>query len=203
MNKFKLSVCAAIVGGLTVWAGLPAIGEDAAKPAAGGMDAKMAEMMNAEKPGPQHAQLAKYVGEFTADVQMWMDPKQPAQKATGKERNEMFGGRHLLGAYEGDMMGQPFQGRSCMGYDNNKKKWSSAWIDDMSTGVMFAEGDADASGKTVTFKSDMLCHMTGKVQPFRQVATFVDDDTYKYEMHTAGLDGKEFKTMEITYKRVK
>ena len=165
----------------------------------------MAEMQRVGTPGPQHAMLAKYAGDFTAECTMWMDPAQPPTKSTGKLHQEMaLGGRYLMGNFDGDMMGQPFKGMTCTGYDVGKKKWFNGWIDDMSTGLMFAEGDADASGKTVTLiAGEMYCPQTKGMIKGREVNKFIDDDTMVMEMYTPGPDGKEMKSMEITYKRVK
>ena len=115
----------------------------------------------------------------------------------------VLGGRYLMGNYEGDFMGSPFHGMSCTGYDNGKKKYSSGWIDDMSTGMMVAEGEADASGKKVELTGECYCPQTKGMMTMRQILTFVDDNTMKMEMHGPGPDGKEMKMMEITYTRVK
>jgi len=189
--------------------GVRAFAED--KPAAGDASAMkgmtpemMAEMAALSKPGPQHAQLAKYVGDFKADVQMWMDPSQPPMKSEGKLHNEMaLGGKFLMGTYEGTFMDQPFHGMSCSGYDNGKKKWTNGWVDDMSTGTMYAEGDADESGKTITLTAEMYCPQTKGLMKVREITKFVDDDHMTYEMHMPGPDGKEMKCMEINYTRVK
>jgi len=174
------------------------------KSAAPSQDEMMKQMMEIGTPGPEQAQLAKYVGEFTAEVSMWMDPSQPPSKSTGKLKNEMvLGGRYLMGNYEGEFMGKPFHGMSCTGYDKGKKKYFSGWIDDMSTGCMMTEGEADASGKKLTLSGECYCPQTNGMMTMRQVMTMVDDDHMKFEMYGPGPDGKEMKHMEIVYTRVK
>ena len=42
--------------------------------------------------------------------------------------------------------------------------------------------------------------MAGKATPFREVMTFYSDDSYKLEMYNE-MDGKEYKSMEITFTR--
>ena len=164
----------------------------------------MMKMMELAKPGPQHAQLAKYVGEFNAEVSMWMDPSQPPAKSTGKLKNEMaLGGRFLMGNYEGNFMGNPFHGMSCTGYDNGEKKYFSAWIDDMSTGCMMTKGTADESGKVLTLTGEAYCAPANGMMKMTQIMTMVDDDHMKFEMRGPGPDGKEMKMMEISYTRVK
>ena len=43
--------------------------------------------------------------------------------------------------------------------------------------------------------------MLGKHVPTRTEETMPNDDTIVFEMYKPGPDGKEFKTMVITYKR--
>lgn len=207
MRKRNAFLCAVLAGLVGTWVSMNVVADDAktpaAKPSAEEMQAMM-EKMGA--PAAEHAKLAKYAGNFTADVQMWMDPAAPPTQSTGKATNEMIlGGRHLKQTFEGDMMGKPFHGIGFSGYDTLKKQWYSTWMDDMSTGFMFMESgvDTDAAGKTIKLSGEMMCPMTGKVEKFRDVTTFIDDDTYKFEMWGPGMDGKEHKSMEIVYKRVK
>jgi hypothetical protein len=166
--------------------------------------AMMAEMMRLSTPGPQHAALAKYAGDFIAEVTMWMEPGAPPQKSTGKQKNEMaLGGRYLLGTFDGEFMGKPFRGMSCTGYDNGKQKWCSAWIDEMSTGLMASEGPGDDAGKNVALSCQMYCPQTKGLITVREVMKLVDADTMTIEMYGPGPDGREFKTMEIKYTRAK
>ena len=42
---------------------------------------------------------------------------------------------------------------------------------------------------------------TNKAMPTKSVARYLDDNTRVFAMYTPGPDGKEWKMMEITYKR--
>ena len=166
--------------------------------------AMMAEMARIATPGPQQAALAKYAGDFNADVQMWMAPGAPPMKSTGKQKNEMaLGGRYLIGNFDGEFMGKPFHGMSCTGYDVGKQKWFTAWIDDMSTGMMAAEGTGDDAGKNITVTCQSYCPQTKGMMNVRQVMHLVDENTMTTEMYMPGPDGKEMKGMEIKYTRAK
>jgi len=185
--------------------------EEKASPSAGAATGgapsadQMAEWMKMNAPGEQHAALKKMVGTFTADCTMKMTADAPEMKSKGKLTNGMvLNGRYLHGEYDGDFMGQPFKGMSLNGYDSLKKKHFSAWIDDMSTGLMTMEGSADSSGKTITYTGECPCpEEGGKMKAFKQVVTITDDDHYKMEMFTPDKDGKEFRSMNIEYARVK
>ena len=177
-----------------------------AKSAGGpGEAAAMAAMMKAGTPGEQHKMLAKMAGTFDAVVSFKMSPDGSELTSKGRETSEMlFDGRYLKSEFSADMMGMPFKGTGLTGYDNTKKKFVVVWLDSMSTGMMVAEGDADAAGKVITFGGEYACPVeTGTMRKFRQVWTIKDNDHHEFEMFSPGPDGKEFRGMHIKYTRVK
>ena len=164
----------------------------------------MAEMMKLAAPGPYHEKLKAFVGKWTADVTTTMMPGGPEEKSTGMMTNEMIlGDRYLKQNYEGTMMKMPFRGGGIVGYDNVKKKYTSLWVDEMSTQMMIAEGTMDESAKTITMSSTFDCPMDNAKHTMRQVITMVDDDHHTYEMFDTGPDGKETKALTIKYTRAK
>jgi hypothetical protein len=182
--------------------------DSVAKPAAsaGGMDVKMMEeMMKAGAPGPQHEQLKKLTGTFSAKCTMKMAPDAPDMSSKGELKSEMIlGGRIQSSTYAGDMMGQPFKGLCFVGFDNTKQKWFTIWMDDMSTMAMYTEGTGSADHKTVTYTGEMPCPANGgKMTPFRQVVTIKSDDSYTVEMFSKDDKGKEFRGMLLEYTRVR
>jgi len=165
------------------------------------MEAYLAMM----RPGKEHAALKRMVGEFDVDVEMVMQPGAPPTRSKGKEKAALImGGRYLHGDYTGDMMGTPFHGAGLTGYDTYKKKYFSAWIDDMSTGIIMGEGTASADGKVITMKGEFDDPMAGARMKYRWVTTFVSDDQYTFDWFQSDKDGKnEFRMMHNTYSRVK
>jgi hypothetical protein len=171
-----------------------------AEPSAADFDA----FMKFSQPGKEHALLKQMAGTFDADVETSMAPGAPVIKSKATQKGEMLlGGRYLRGVFSGDMMGMPFQGFGITGYDNQKKKYFSTWIDSMSTGMMVAEGSADASGKVLTFTGTYDDPMLGRKVNYRHVTTIVSPDKFTFEMFMAGEDGKEHRSMFTTYTRVK
>ena len=101
-------------------------------------------------------------------------------------------------------MGAAFHGASLMGYDNAKKKYFSAWVDDMSTGIMLGEGTASADGKVITMTGEYDDPMTRSKRRYRWVTTFDGADKYAFDWFDADKDGKnEFRMMRNVYSRVK
>jgi hypothetical protein len=102
------------------------------------LDPKMEEMMKKAEaaciPGPAHKALEPLVGDWNAEVKMWMAPEAPPSITKGKAKSTWtLKDRFLQQEFSGEFMGKPFRGISFTGYDNIREKYRSVWIDDMST----------------------------------------------------------------------
>ena len=175
----------------------------AAQPAAAApsMEAAMAAMEAAGKPGPQHEHLAKMAGDWTYDITLWM-PGAPPTQSNGTMHAEMvMGGRYLNETWKGDMMGMPFEGHASEGYDNVAKQWFGTWMDNMSTGMMTSTGTCNEAMDSCTFTGESWDPMSGQKATSRSVITWTGADSFKNEAWAPGPDGKEMKVMEIVAKR--
>jgi hypothetical protein len=153
-------------------------------------------------PGDVHKMLAKSDGKWTTETTMWMDPGQPPTTSKGYCINKMvLGGRYQETEFKGDMMGQPFEGRSTLAYDNAKQTFINTWIDNMGTGMMVIEGKWDDAKKCINFSGKVVDPMTGKDMPIREVFTIKDDNHQMMEMWMSGPDGSEMKSMEVKFTR--
>ena len=174
------------------------------KTAAPAVDPMMEAWMKASTPGDAHKLMAKHVGEWDAEVKLWMDPAGEPMVSKGKGTNTLiFGGRFLESRFKGDFQGEPFEGIGYMGYDNVQQKFVNFWIDSSSTWFMLSSGTADKEGKTWRSSGQVSDPMTGKMKPYREEAVFENADRIVSRAFDKGPDGKEFKSMEITYTRAK
>ena len=110
----------------------------------------------------------------------------------------LFDGRYLYQEFHGDMMGTPFTGIGLTGFDNQKQRYVSTWIDSMSTGIFFFEGTGDPEERTIT----QVCRYEDPVKgpmKLRSVTRIVDDLTHVFEMYGTDKSDIEHKMMEITY----
>jgi Protein of unknown function (DUF1579) len=188
-----------------------AIAED--KPSGGQpTEAQMAAMMmEAGKPGENHKLLAGFVGTWKYHTKYWMnpDPKAPPMESDGKAVvKSIMGGRYIESNHTGKMqmqgpeghkMDMEFKGMEIDGFDNSLKKFVGSWIDNMGTGIMHSEGTYDPATSTLTYHSE-YSPMPGTITKVRQTIKIVDKDHHAFEFFE-DHDGKEMKTMEITYIR--
>ena len=153
-------------------------------------------------PGDVHRMLAKSDGLWNVETTMWMDAGSEPMKSKGTCTNTMLmGGRYQQSDFKSEMMGQPFEGRSLLGYDNAKHSFISTWIDNMGTGVMVIEGKWDEATKSIHYTGTMTDPISGKDMPIRETFTIKDDNHHMMEMWVQGPDGKEMKSMEILFTR--
>jgi len=132
-----------------------------------------------------------------------MDAGAKPETSKGTQSNKMImNGRFLQTEFKGTAMGKPFTGMGILGYDNVKGEYQSIWLDSMGTAMMVSNGSYDAATRTITETGKGSCPMTGeKDKTYRGEWKFIDKKNYTYTLFTNGADGKEFKNMEITFKK--
>jgi hypothetical protein len=167
-------------------------------------EAEMKAWMEYMTPGDMHKLLAQSEGEWITEGKMWMDPKGDPAISIGECTYKMvLGGRYQESLFRGDFMGQQFEGRGVMAYDNFKKQFENTWIDNMGTGMMKSTGKFDPATKTFTMTGTQVDPITGKECAIRETLQMVDNDTHVMTMYNAVGGAPEFKTMEMTFKRKK
>jgi hypothetical protein len=170
--------------------------------------ATMAKMMQAWQdfatPGDMHKWLEKTNGTWVCDsLKQWMDGPNPTYSTATNTQSSALGGRYVIGKFSGSAMGMPMEGMSTMGYDNAKKMFVSTWMDNMGTGIVHMSGTYDEATKTLNLKGHQTDPMTGKDSDMREEMKTIDDNSYWMAIYGAGMDGKEQKFMEGTFKRKK
>lgn len=155
----------------------------------------------AAMPGEPHKLFAGLAGSWTTTAKEWMEPGKPPTESTGTaEMKMLLDGRFLYQEYTGQMMGQPFSGVGIDAYDNMTKRYTTAWMDSMGTGIFIMEGTASADGKTITLKGSHPEPGGGKMT-HRAVWKIVDNNNQTFDMYGTHHGGKEMKVMEIIYTR--
>lgn len=148
-------------------------------------------------PGPEHERLKKMEGTWNAKVKTGNE--ESAAVVTYKME---CGGLWLVGDFRGEFGGQRFQGRGMDGYDPEKKKYVSVWVDSMSFCPMLMEGSYDTAKKSLTMTGEAP-GPDGKMAKHKMVTLMSDDDHHTFNMYIVAPDGQETKFMTIEYTRKK
>ncbi len=201
-QKFFIAVAlgATLIFAGKVWAeDMPAAAEMSAEEKAK-QDEMMAKWMEYATPNENHKALEQLVGNWDTSMKAWMPGKETAEESTGTSSVQwILGGRFIQQTFTGTHMGQPFEGIGITGYDNQKKKYQSTWIDNMGTGMMTATLNYDVATKTFAEEGSFSCPMKGGDLNYRAAIKIIDETHYSYEMFTTDEEGKESKMMEIQY----
>lgn len=195
----------AVVAVVAFVGGGSAVAQDAGTPAGIG-DMDMAEMManyaEMQKPGEHHADMAYFEGIWDCTVTFSMGPGQPEMTSRGVATYAWkFDGRWMEQSYQGEMMGQPFQGFGLMGYDNYRKQYLGTWIDDLSTSMLVSAGSTMPGSNQIVMFGKMDEPMTGEIgKTIKTVTTRHGDDRFVFEMQEVQY-GDPFTVMSIEYRR--
>ena len=164
------------------------------------MQAMMEKFEKQGTPGEPHKRLASMEGSWNTKTKSWMEPNKPPMETAGTcEQKMILGGRFLKQKCSGDMMGKTFEGVGLTGYDNQTKKYTSTWMDSMSTTLHVMEGTS-GDDNTITQEGQYTCPIRGEMK-LRYVTKVVDQNTNIFEMYGTDKSGQEMKMMEITYTR--
>ena len=160
----------------------------------------------AQAPGPQLSDeqklLQKDVGTWDATIKIWPVPNAQPIESKAVEKNELLpGGMWLVSRFDGDLGGVKFSGLGTVGYDPIEKKYVGTWIDSMTPHLTIVKSEYDKATKTMSGTGTGRDGATGKEMTSKHVSRYVDDNTRVFEMFAPDPDGKEFKLMEVTYKR--
>ena len=165
------------------------------------MQAMMEMYQKLATPGEPHKLFASLAGSWTTHMKEWMEPGKPPMESTGTaELKMLLNGRFLYQEFTGQMMGKPFSGIGIDAYDNIRKKYVTAWMDTMATGIFLMEGTASSDGRTINLTGQ---HKTpgGGHMSHRAVWKLVDANTQTFDMYGTHPGDTERKMFEITYKR--
>jgi hypothetical protein len=152
--------------------------------------------------GPQHERFKRFVGEWDAEAKNFeKSPDQP-QVTPGHARMELLlGGRFLRQTFTGEFDGKKFEGQGLSGFNNSSRQYEGVWMDNFGTGIMRTTGTYAQDTKTLTETGESVCPL-GPMK-VKLVTKEVNDDKFVFTMFMQQPDGKEQKSMEITYTRRK
>ncbi len=152
---------------------------------------------------PHHENMKQMVGAWDTVLQFSFFPGAPPMNSKGTATVTLGpGGLWAIGDFKADMGGMPFTGHSIDGFDPTKNKHTSVWVDNMSPALGLGEGTCENGCRKQAGWINGV-GMDGKPAKFRYTAEAKDDDHVTFEMFTTGPDGKEFKTLTMTYIRRK
>jgi hypothetical protein len=149
------------------------------------------------KLSPQHQNLKALAGAWDADVKIPADAGGEPMTMKGTMTGTLIcDGMWLVEEFKSDS----FQGHGLTGYDAQKKKYVSVWVDSESPSLQLGEGTSSADGKTLTLLVESS-DSSGKVVKTREVTEIKGDGNRAFTVYETGADGKEKVALSIAYTR--
>lgn len=146
--------------------------------------------MHAVEPGKEHKWLATLAGEYSAKVGGMMGESD----GTNSIEN-VLGGFWNVTRFESKMMGEPFEGLEILGFDPEKGKFVSVWVDSTTPKIAALEGTYDADTKTLTMRGPSI-GMDGGAAEMMNTTVF-SDRGMAFTMH---IEGAPLMTIDYTRK---
>jgi hypothetical protein len=170
-------------------------------------------MKELTRPGDNHKLLGGIVGRWDFTGRHFSDdPKEKPFEFKGiVERKSLWEGRYFVSETTGEGKLQmpwsdgreiTYKDMSVEGYDNAKKKFVRAIIDNhFDTGILMFEGDYDSATKSITYNAEIETAPGQKIKT-RIRLKILDSDHYIEEFYE-NHGKQEVKVTELTYTRAK
>ena len=139
--------------------------------------------MTMPSPTEHHAQLQKSVGHWEGTITMTM-PGMGEMVSPASEDVRSGGPFWTISDFKSDMGGMPYSGHGCHGFDPEKGKYVSTWIDNMTSYLNVMEGSLDEESGMIVMEWNAP-DMTGAMAPHRSEQK-MSDDAYTMTFYTSG-----------------
>lgn len=165
---------------------------------------RMQAMTEAGTPGEHHEHLNLLLGTWEGVYKFRMGADEPFLEMPGTaSRKWVLDGHYIREDVTSVSEFGSFQGVGYIGYDNVDGQYVVAWMDNMSTGIMTETSRFDPETKTLTSRGSFRDPLTGKLIISRGEMDLSDPNRQTFVGYATGPDGKEFKSVEGTFERVK
>ncbi len=152
---------------------------------------------SAAQPGPEHARLKQLEGSWDAVARMG-----DSQTTATSVHRMGPGGLWLISEFKADIGGIPFEGHGIDGYDQDRKRYVSVWVDSITSAIMTFEGTYDESSQSLTMVGQGK-GADGQPVKYKSKSRTVDQDHNVFEMFQVDPNGKDNLMMTIEYTRKK
>lgn len=156
----------------------------------------------AARPQKEHELLQQLAGNWKAEFALSM-PGAPPMQSEARVESELLGKLWIATRYDDpQMVGGAFSGAELFGYDPDKEKYVSAWVDNQSASMTLQEGTYDPATRTLAMSGASKDPITGRESSSRSTIVWSDDDRRVQTMFAPGPGGEELQMFTITYSRV-
>ena len=147
-----------------------------------------------------HDVLDQLWGKWNYAITKVGDEAEPLDLAA--EYRWIFGGRFLIGNYEGYIDGAFFEAKEVLGYDAFRGEYQALWIDNATTAFTMSTGHYDARTRQLTIAGTQDDVETGKRdQSFKFVYQFQAGDRFTMTIYREDATGKLARYLTVSATR--
>jgi hypothetical protein len=139
----------------------------------------------------------KDVGTWDGEIEVRVDPAAEPQRSSGVMTNQLIGDRWLVTEFKNETTG--FEARGIYGWDDAQQAYVGTWIDSMRSSLVIGQGTLDLDSNTMTYRFEVP--QGDKIQRWRDVTHFVDDDNQVFRSFLELHPGKEHAVVTAKYRR--
>jgi hypothetical protein len=160
------------------------------------------EWMALSKPGPSHRLLELFVGTWDAKISFRSGPGAKAEISRGMSTvSWILGERFIKEDFDGEALGERFQGMSITGYDNAARRFTNVWIDSLNTALATSYGKYLSEENRFDFVGEVYDPLRGGMKSTRSTMRVVSRNKYEFVMYDSSPKGIEYSALEIEYNR--
>lgn len=152
---------------------------------------------------PMHHMLMAAIGHWQIEMKVWPSPqsKDPVSSVFECDTRPLGDGKFTVAEIRGTSNNMPYEARCVMGFNSVTQKFERVWFDNLSPGVLLLEGTYDQESHKITYTGKVTDPRTHEQIPIRQVLNLSDPGRQVMEVFTQFKEGKDYKSMELTYNR--
>ncbi|MFH0982916.1 MAG: DUF1579 family protein [Planctomycetota bacterium] len=155
--------------------------------------------------GPEHKRLHDFVGTWKIEHKMWHMPDSEPFLSTGTFVATLtLDGLAVISEMQTTGPEGTFKGHGLTTWIVAQKKYQGAWLDVYSyNGILLSFGTYDEAAKTWNWQFERTGPGGEKMPPLKSITKVESKDRMSEDVFTIDTDGKEWKTMAMTYTRIK
>lgn len=162
---------------------------------------EMEAMFEAGMPTEEHEILARFVGQWHADMAMSMPDGSQMRSTAALNGISMFEGRFVGQEMSGNLFGRPFEGYALYGYSRSSGEYQAIWFDSMSTHIYMSRGQYDAENDRLVLHGQEPDPSSGALIDYRDEIEFTSDDEHTFTRYYTMPDAGEFVGFQVEYTR--
>lgn len=160
------------------------------------------EWMALSKPGPSHRLLELFVGTWDAKITFRNGPDGKPEESRGTSTvSWILGERFIKEDFDGEALGERFQGMGITGYDNAARRFTNVWIDSLNTALATSHGKYLPDDNRFDFVGEIYDPLRGGTKSTRSSMRIVSPNKYEFVMYDSAPNGMEYRALEIEYSR--